>query len=367
MKNKNSRLLLLILLVIVIIITVFSINNEKKEKELVKINSIELPYVEEMQVNSRGIVLWDGDYLYYYNKKGEFDKKIDKSSENLKIFFVKDEALLYDSDLNKVYEYSAKGDLVKEIKSNFEIYNITENNGNLIFHLKSPEGEKLAAVTPSGDLEIFYETQNFILTYDVDSPGVNFILTELSTSAMGYNTTLYISDNKEIKKMDYQGEVALHCKLEGKNIFLLTEKSYYRITRDDVIQKEIPLISDVHIDKRNIYLLHSGIFSKYDLDLNEISKNIVAANVNKITEIGKEIFLYGQSDIAGNIGTDNEFYLRMDTRAEKIAIRDTNIITMKRDGIDIYKIDNKKADKKSEKPEQETSELENEKVVNWFI
>ena len=91
---------------------------------------------------------------------------------------------------------------------------------------------------------------------------------------------------------------------------------------------------------RSVYLLHSGILSKYNSNLEEKTKHIVAANVEKLQLVSKSLYGYSNSDIAGNLLQRNEFYYRFPSEAEKIEISGIRIGVLQDGIVTLYRVTN---------------------------
>lgn len=321
---------------VVAITLLLNIKNLSGSKMMIKVKTP--GFVENAQdfhITSSTIMIFDGSYLYITDKDGELLRKIDKSQETLKSFFAGNFCFLYDEDVRKLYKYGEGGEYLGSIGTNLNVYNILEQGPNIVVHLKEGNKEELS-VMDGLSLKTIYRTDNYITAMDL-SDANNFSVSEISPYAKGYKTILTISKDG-MKKSDYTQEVGLSLKVKGENVYFITDKNMYKIGREETKKQEIPNISDVLYKNREIYLLHSGILSRFNLNLEETKKIIIAANVTTIKDVGGAIYAYGESDIGGEIGTHSEFYTRLGSGIEKMEVGGVTVATLKDGKVNIYKI-----------------------------
>ena len=72
--------------------------------------------------------------------------------------------------------------------------------------------------------------------------------------------------------------------------------------------------------------------------LNPVDKRIIAANVNKMENVSGSIYVYGPSDIGGEIGNKGEFYTRLGYSLDKIKINGLLIGALRNGEIDLYSV-----------------------------
>lgn len=324
-------------IIIIIIVAVFLKKNFALPREIVPRFSIPLETnVDELGLmDNDNIVTWDGDLLMYYNKHGEFIESQDHTSEGLEVFFGKEKVYLFDETLKKVYIYSNSG---KEEPAFFvpgEVFNITSQHGNVIVHIKQGRGESLYLLEGGGGLKPIFETEHFILDYDVLSKH-KFAVSELSSQASGYKTTVFYKEHEMLKE-EFQSEVSMDLAYIEDNLYMVTEKKLYKFNPEELKFVDIPLISDVQMDKSGIHLLHSGVYSKYNLKLEEVHKEVVPGNVNRLDRLFKDkVYGSGQTDIVGNLGLENEFYIRLPLRAEHLILQEDQVILFGEDQLQAY-------------------------------
>lgn len=274
--------------------------------------------LDDFALLNHTIVLWNGDVLKFVNRKGELIHQEDFSSEGLKLFFGEDRVYLYDSDLNKVHIFSDQGKEEGSFYVTGEVFSICDQNKNTVVHIKREGVEELFILEGTESLEPIFQTEHFILNYDIVSRK-KYVVAELSMQASGYYTTLY-RQTSDLEKHEFQSEVSMGTKLLNDDIYMVTEKNLYKVSKNDVKSVEIPLISDMIMDKSGVYLLHSGTLSTYDLNLELKDKAVIPANVHEITMVGKRVYGIGTNDMVGNMGKNSEFIVRLPVKEKFYAL-----------------------------------------------
>lgn len=351
MKNltdKQKKQIAIIGSILLVLFIIFNRGRISHNREIEKISLISATdNASDFHVSSQSIMIWDNKTIYFCDKNGDLFKKINRKEENLQVFFTNNYAFLYDQDLKKLYEYSELGEHINTIKMPSEVFNIQYQNKNIIIHTKDKDTEYLYNLKSDGAVEEVYKTDNYILTYDILEPKINYAVAEIKTSANGYKNVFTSVINKEKKVKEISSEVALYANSTKKDSTFVTDKTIYKYTTDEKITREIPNVTDVISDKNNIYLLHSGIISKYNKNLEEKEKFILAANVEKLTKVSSSIYVFGKNDIGGEIGTRNEFYTKLGTSVEKVEINGLTVAALKEGKVTVFKIVNSRGHNKN--------------------
>jgi hypothetical protein len=134
-------------------------------------------------------------------------------------------------------------------------------------------------------------------------------------------------------------EIVMFINNAKNSTLFLTDQKLYRLIDDEKIYAEyVPNISDIFTEGRKTYILHSGIITEYNYKLKETDKHIIAANVNHMTSISGSIYVYGPSDIGGEIGTSGEFYTRLGYSLDKMQINGLTIGALRNGELNFYKV-----------------------------
>ena len=323
-----------------VLISLFFINSKR---EIIHKTSLNISdRVLDFHISTNGIFLWDMENLYILDKDGSFVKSIGVKNNPMEVFFASNFAYLYDSTLSRVYQYDENGQLISNFKLDGNLYNVTYKNNNTILHIKYDSKECLFTLKSDGSLTQIYETSDVILNYDVLDEK-NFVVGDIKKGANGFDNLVIINRGGRVyDSINYKSEIGLFFKMYKNKVVMVTDKNLYSLDKENKISVEIPNISDVLAIDNSIYLLHSNIITKYSKDLKETNKYILGANVSHMKNIVGSIYVYGDSDIGGEIGRFKEFYYRLPEAVEKIDINGLKIGTLKNGRVDLYEIVNKR-------------------------
>ncbi|CDZ75451.1 hypothetical protein ING2D1G_1313 [Peptoniphilus sp. ING2-D1G] len=330
------------IIIALIILTVIFINRSKilGRRDIVFDKTVaDIEFAENFYISTNAIIIFDGDTLYFCDKNGNIAKNIKFTAENLKTYYANNYVFLYDKDLNKIYQYRDTGELINNIKIKEELYNIKYLNREIVLHLKSEGKEMLKILKQDGSLSDLYETNNFILTYDLYKTD-KFSVGEILNDATGYKSLLVLIDGQNRDYKEISAEVCLFVSRKKDATIMATDKHLYLYEGEKQYRTEIPNISDILVADRNIYLLHSNIISKYNMKLEQVDKLILSANVSNLTMVSNSLYAYGESNIGGELGTKSQFYTRLGTKVDRIEISGVTIGALKEGKINLYKIIN---------------------------
>ncbi|MGF0095208.1 hypothetical protein ACQRC6_02110 [Peptoniphilus sp. SGI.035] len=341
MKLKKNHTIILILLIFFLGFVYFNHKNFSKERTIVRLKGVSVNEpIEDFSITSKSVFLWADPVLYITDRGGNIIKKIQREDENIKVFFANNYAFLYEEDLGKVQMYSETGELLSTIDVKGEVFNISYENANIIFHIIDEKNEILYLMGNDSTLTEIYRTGNQILTHDVLDPK-NLSIAEIKNDASGYSSLLYSLHKGNKKSVVLNHEIVFFVKKDKRSVLALTDKSMYRfMDAGKKYEEKIPNISDVLVEGRDTYLLHSGIITKYDYALKPGDKKIIAANVNKMENVSGSIYVYGPSDVGGEIGNRGEFYTRLGYSLDKIKINGLLIGALRNGELNLYSVVN---------------------------
>lgn len=337
LKKKHFFIGLIIIFLIVLLITIFGEDNKKRTIVRLKGVSVVEP-IKDFNINNKSVFIWADPVLYISDKEGNILKKVQTDGEDVEAYFSNNYAFLYEKDLGKVQIYSEMGEPINTVKINGEIFNISYENANMVFHVKDGDKEKLLTLQNDTTLTEVYETGNQILTHDISSED-KYSVAELVTHANGYTSVVYRVDGNNKYKKELAHEIVMFINNAKNSTLFLTDQKLYRLIDDEKIYAEdVPNISDIFTEGRKTYILHSGIITEYNYKLKETDKHIIAANVNHMTSISGSIYVYGPSDIGGEIGTSGEFYTRLGYSLDKMQINGLTIGALRNGELNFYKV-----------------------------
>ncbi|WP_071027962.1 hypothetical protein [Peptoniphilus raoultii] len=343
MKIKKNHLLMIIFLLILFIYIIGNRSNFTKTRTIERIKGMNTQSpIEDFHITNKSVFLWGNNTLYLCDKEGNILKKIERDDDKLQNYFINNYAFLYEEDLKRVYQYSEYGELLNTIVVPGKILNISYENSNTVFHIEDKDKEILYVLGNDNSLSELYSTGNRILAHNLIDKN-NFAVGEMQISANGYKSLLNLSKKGVNEQKTLNNEVVMFIKAEGNSFLALTNENLYRyIDKENFYTAKIPNITDIAVNGKITYLLHSGILSKYNYKLEETEKKIIAANVNKIKLISGSVYVLGPSDIGGEIGKGGEFYRRLGYSIEKIEIEGLTIGLLKDNELNLYRITNKR-------------------------
>ena len=294
--------------------------------------------IQDLGAMDQTIVVWDGDYLYFYDKKGQLKKKLDRSRENLKVEIGKDHIYLYRPGDNtlEILDKTGKSENVIALKEDF--FQVQEEGGQSCIHCKSNTYEVLYLVKGKSVEEIF-KTDNHILHFAVHGED-DFAVSELTTSASGYKTRVYRKD-KEMTKFDFPSEVSMGIKKKKKNIYLMTEKRLIKIDKEEVDSQDISLPSGVVFRDKDIYILHSGIITRYNSKLEKKDKGVLAMNAKDFFDNQGSLYATSEGEVAGNLMTKGAFYQPLGKEMDGTRVVGDVVVSYQDQSLWVYHLVNK--------------------------
>lgn len=350
MVRKYIKPILLAITVIILLFVFLNRGTIAKNREIVehKVSNV-TENATDFHISTNGVMIFDGQKLYFCDKDVNFIKSISSKDRELEVFFDNNYAFLYDSDLKKIYEYKDTGELLNTVQLDDDLYNIKYLNKYIVLHMKNDEYEILSILNSDGSIEEIYKTPNNIMTFDIYDKS-KFAVAELTIDASGYQSILNMKGYGEKSSEKFTSEGALYLYTSKHEILMVTDKNMYIYKGGEKKSIEVPNVSDVLVVGRDVYLLHSGILSKYNFNLEEKSKQILAANVDRLVQVSNSIYAYGNSDIGGELGSDSQFYTRFGYSVDKIEFFGLTIGTLRNGVVTTYKIIDKRNLNEDSKP-----------------
>lgn len=341
LKIKRNYLLIGIMLLIFFAVILANRDNFSKERTIVRLKGVSTNEpIKDFNITSKSVFVWADPVLYITDKEGNIINKVQRDSENIEVFFANNYAFLYDKDLGEVHMYSELGEELSKIDVKDEVFNITYENANIIFHTRDEINEHLYLMGNDSTLTEIYKTGNKILTHDVVDDK-NLAVAELKEDTSGFASLLYSMKNGEKKSKSLSHEILMYVNTSRNSVLALTDKNLYRFLESGEVYKEkIPNVSDILVDGRDTYILHSGIITKYNFKLEPTEKKIIAANVNKMENVSGSIYVYGPSDVGGEIGSKGEFYARLGYSLDKMQINGLTIGALRNGELSLYSVVN---------------------------
>lgn len=336
MKKGIKRTILLLLIIIAILFGIKRFGLLPYKAELLYGKKTEYE-IAKMEILDKGILAtWDGDRLMFIGTNGKTISTVDRTAEGQEVFFGDADAMLYDKDVDKLVVFGPDGKEKASYALDGELFRAEMQNGVRLLHIRYDDGERLFVAEDSGSLSPIFETKNFILDFAVQSRD-RFAVSELSDTANGYKTTVFVSEEGDARKMEkteFPMEVSMRLVPYDFPV-VVTEKHLYGI-QDELITKSVPILSDVCVYRGNIYTLYSGILGKRDKRLEETKQYLMGANVNRLAPMPQGLFAYGNREILGNVHAEKPYKLRFAENPDTLSLRDGFIAAYGEKSISVY-------------------------------
>gem|GEM_PF-1912545 len=341
LKIKKNYLLIILMLFIFLIFVLVNTENFTKDRTIVRLKGVSTnESIKDFNIASKSIFVWADPVLYITDKDGNIINKVQTEGENIEVFFANNYAFLYDRDLGQIQMYSEFGEILSTINVRDEVFNITYENANIIIHTRDENNEHLYLMDNDSSLSEIYKTGNKILTHDIVDEK-NLVVAELKENTNGFSSLLYSVKNGDKKSKELSHEIIMFVKTSRNSVLTLTDKYLYRFLESGESYKEkVPNVSDILVEGRDTLILHSGIITAYNFKLEPQEKKIIAANVNKMENVSGSIYVYGPSDVGGEIGSSGEFYTRLGYSLDKMQINGLTIGALRNGELSLYSVVN---------------------------
>ncbi|MDO5301532.1 MAG: hypothetical protein Q4E76_03430 [Tissierellia bacterium] len=279
------------------------------------------------------VATYDGDILTFYTAKGREVGRVDRTGEGQEAFFGEKHAILFDRDLSKISVFDSWGKEVADYPIQGELFSALERDGELIFEVRQGDSEILYSTRPGGNLQIIFETRDYLLDY-AQSKGGSWLAATLSNEAGGYKTSIY-EDNETGQREDFPMEVAMELAFIGRDGYMATEKNLRKLGKEN-LRREIPLFTDMEVTSEGIHLLHSGLLTHYNKNLEETKEVVLSGNVTQLKEMNGTLFAYGQRDLVGNPYGPRTFTVHLKGRYPQWAMEDGILATVTENHLYVY-------------------------------
>lgn len=336
MKKKRRRSLLVLVLALGLGLSLYFFK-PGTSKKIAKLQFHK--EVKEDIVNAgplgQNVVLWDGDFLSIYDQEGKRKARVDRSRENLKLFIGRDQVYFYRPGDQNLEILDKNGRNEVDLTLEEGIFQVQEEEGQTLVHCKGENYETLYLVQGKDLVQIF-KTDNFILHFHVLGPE-DFAVSELSTSAAGYKTRLYIK-NQKMESMDFPNQVSIGLFKDKDRVYLATEQKLIAVKDGESQEVDIPLASGLVYKKGKIYLLHSGIISSYNKKLEEEKKDILSMNAEDFFDNEGSLYATAGGEVAGNLTTKGAFYQALGKEMDKTKVQGDLVVSYQNRQIWVHKL-----------------------------
>lgn len=348
-KHKVFKLSILILLLIGMFFLkdenrdklVSSINSfARGEKQIELVTSINTTRALNMKVYEDNIFVWEANKLILFDMEGSLKIEKQFNFEDPFLHFGDNYIYIGDKSTGDIYKLDKDGETIDRINFDKPFFNINEKNKTTIIHTKSNDGESVYIYDKDSVLIGNHSfTDKSIINYALGNSGVQYALStlDLNENKLKSNMLLYGENNEELYSLDIDAEIILYSQFIKKdNIVVLTDKSLYSIKDGNIMwQNSFNLIKDIYI-KDKIYILYSNYLESINSEGKSIEKVGFNKDYQKIIPFNRDILVYGNSGL--NLISNEKEILSKDEDIDIIASSKKNIIILKNDKLDIYKV-----------------------------
>lgn len=344
-------LIALVLIIIYLFINSVIINISQKPVEMVLKSSIWLDNeIKNFSLGSSSISIWDGTSLKFFNFQGQKTADILGNGYFTNVYFLDDEIMILDKQLNILYTYNTLGERKSKIDLQGPVYTVKKINNKYYTIKKENQKEKpyetINILTKTGDEKV-YETEKFITNFHID--GSKILVSELSTENFAYKSSFANISGKTTEKYDFDNETILDMKKIGSRILAITNKNVYSLYKNNKSKVELKNFRDYYFDGDNIVVLSDNKVQKFDKNLKLIEAFDVDITSQGIFEYKGGYFVYGPTDMIGFLGEKREFKESFDSIVYGVKANDQAIFVSHKYSGELYTLEEKKEVKDASK------------------
>lgn len=356
-ENKGNHKIFKLIIMLVIIGIIFFMKKENqdilkntfrtitiKEKSLVPITKLPMKDVDDINIYDDIIALWKDGKLSFLKEKGDVFWEKDFHFNQPHIKYGKDTIYISDKSTGDIYFINNKGETIKRVQLDEELFNIKVDDNSLIVHIKNTDLETINIIDKEGESIRKHSTSYNILTYGINNNHSNYLLSTLilEKDKIFSELSTYLIDGKEVNKIQFPNEIVIYSQFVKDDIISLTDKSLYFIKEGKIQwKKQTPLISDIYIEKDYIYILYNGHLEKINYQGRTENKMKLNENYNKIIPFGKGLVLYGENNLIGI--QDSMEIFRLVSKDEILGVYEIkgNLMLFKPLELELFKFKNK--------------------------
>lgn len=273
-----------------------------KEKELKLIDSFQYnEAIDNISSFEGNIVKWTDNKISFMKTDGSLILEKEFNFAEPFIYYGEKYIYVMDKSTGDIYSLDKNGETKDRLKLNKEIFNIKESNQNLIYHMKSTDGESINILDKNGVLigNHSFEDKN-ILTYTTNTKGTKNAISLLDLKDQILKSQiLFFGENKEaLGSLNIEGEIIVYIGYTSTDeIIALTDNALYSIKDSKIMwRKQFDLIKDIYIEDK-IYILYGSSLETMNLDGRTENKIGLTEEYNKILPFEERVLLYGDNNI----------------------------------------------------------------------
>lgn len=351
-QNKGLKMTVIVFVIIgMFFLREDSFSNLMDKLKFLSVKKMSLEYVNRVSLEEdkiadlygENILIWNANSLSVMSLDGNILKNKDFEFESPGILFGDENIYVMDRAIGNIYVLNENGEVIERFKTDNNIFNLKEEYGKLINHIKSNESEGLIILNSEGE-EIFknMELEN-ILAYSIEKKSSKYMISNMSIEdGLESYLNIYRADGSLEDTIKFPGEIILSTRFIGKEQLILTNQNLYMINGKDIKwKKTYPFIKDIKVIDEEIYVLYDVNLEILNLQGERQEKFVFPKEYKNIFEYNDYAILYGNYDILGI--KSGEKILEYELKEEiKTLYKSDDIICIRlKDSIDLYNLKQK--------------------------
>jgi uncharacterized protein DUF5711 len=315
-----------------------------KQMSLEYVNKVSLEENAIANLYGENILNWNENILSVMSLDGNILKKKDFKFENPDILFGDENVYVMDKSIGDIYALNKDGEVIERFKTDNNIFNLKEEYGKLINHIKSKDNEGLVILNSKGE-EIFkYMELKNILAYSIEEKSSKYMISNMSIeNGLESYANIYKSDGSLEDTIKFPGEMILYTQFIGKEQLVLTNLNLYMINGKDIKwKKPYPFIKDIQVIDGEIYMLYDVNLEILNLNGERQEKFVFPKEYKNIFVYDDYAILYGNYDILGIKGGKKVLEYELKEEIKALYKSDDLIGIRLRDSLGLYHLKKKK-------------------------
>ncbi len=353
--NSQKRFKIFILLLLIGVL--FFVNKENqgkfinayksltiREKGLEKIETMEMDSNSDIALLKKDIAKWENNKLSLLDKDKKIILEKQFNFETPYVVFGENRIYIMDKSSGDIYILDSKGDTIERVILENKIQNLSEIGNNIIIHTEAESEEKLIILDING---VFLKIQPIkdmnILTYTVDSKSENYLISHLNIGDELYSEIqLYSISGDMVDKVKIINEIIVFTEFLNGDLITLTDRTLYYIKDSKIFwKKTFPDSKDILLLDNEIYVLYENNLEVIDLEGRTTNKFSFTEDYDKMKNLDKYIFIYGNNDIIGLQGDREILEYRHDTAIKDIVVNKNYLGIIDDDNLHLFRLINK--------------------------
>lgn len=330
-----------VLIAFILIINGISKKGSSKQETLVLASSVSTVTGEVSSVNfdENGLALWDRHQLSFYNPEGEEVRHIENPQLG-RVFFGNHYIYAVNHMTQDLTLMDQTGEGAGYISGEgFNLFHIEPRNGYDLVHQKGNGIERLSMVTEDQALAPLFETQEFILTYDLEKPE-NYVVASMITKGNGYRSRITWMTKGTERVYDFNNEVIIKLDIRDNDIYAVTNENLYWIRNEEEEKVEISLFKNMIIDGKQIWVLHGDVLEGFNRQLTSQRKIVTPIEASDLTRKDNMNIVHNSHEVVGYYPNREEMnlYYKADLPIVDVQSYENHVALIYRDHVDVMEI-----------------------------